>query len=102
MMSDGTDEDCTRKGERTIPSWEKGFPAEHLCQHATDAPHIDRTGVFFECQHHFGRAVPPRGNIFGHKCAAVVGNVGWGTGGACEAEVAELPCGTAMPSEVRR
>lgn len=77
-------------GERTIAPWEEGFPAEHLCKHATDAPHVDCTGVFFECQHHFGRTVPSCGDVFGHECTAVIGDVRWGTGGASETKVAEL------------
>lgn len=37
-----------------------------------------------------GYADSPRCNIFGHECAAVVGDVGWRLSRSCEAEITKL------------
>lgn len=44
---------------RTVTTWEEGFSAKHLREDAANAPHIDRTCVFFECEHNLRSTVPP-------------------------------------------
>jgi hypothetical protein len=48
-----------RQTPLTVASGEHGFPAEHLCQHTADAPHVDRARVLFKRQHDLGGAIPP-------------------------------------------
>jgi hypothetical protein len=73
-----------------VAAGEEGLSAEHLCEDTADAPHVDGAGVLFECEHDLGGAVPAGCDVFGHEGGAVVGDVWRGTGGAGEAEIAEL------------
>lgn len=42
----------------TITTREQRFSAEHLCQDTSNAPHVDRAGIFLEGEHDFGSTIP--------------------------------------------
>ena len=48
-------------GRRTVSAGEERLAAQHLREHAPDAPDVDRAGVFLEREHHLWRAVPSAG-----------------------------------------
>ena len=56
----------TRKVDRlrTVPTREEWFSTEHFSQHASNTPHINSQGVFFECQHHFWCTIPSKSRLW--------------------------------------
>lgn len=51
---------------RTILSWEKGLPFQHLCKNTSGTPDIDRNIVLLPSEHYFRRTIVSRWNIAGH------------------------------------
>ena len=47
----------------TVPPWKQRLTAQHLCQDTPNTPHVNRSGIFFECEHYFWRAIPSRKDI---------------------------------------
>ena len=82
----------------TVFSREQGLAAQHLGQDASDAPHIDRLGVFFERQHDFRGPVPPGGDVFGHESRIIVG----ARRGPRETEIADFQVAIGIQQQVGR
>lgn len=51
---------------RTILSWEKGLPFQHLCKNTSGTPDIDRDIVLLPSEHYLRRTIVSRWNIASH------------------------------------
>ena len=82
--------------KHTVLAWEEGLSAQHFCQNAAHAPHVNGFGVLLEGEHNLGRTVPSRRNIFRHEARIILGR----SGRSSETKVTDLEVAVGVEKEI--